>query len=312
MEPERKIIGVGESILDIIFRNGQPVAAVPGGSSFNSIVSVGRADTYAMFVGFTGMDIVGQQTVDFLHSNRVQTSYFKLLPGKKSAISLAFLDENGEATYSFYKEPFQAASIPWILPNMFRGDILLYGSYYATSHEMRPLIKQLLDRAAKAHSIVYYDLNFRPNHRKELDSLMPNILENFSLSTIVRASTEDVEVVFSSRDVNYIYNVYISRYCPYFICTAGAEKVTVFTPQGNYEFQVPPVSDIVSTVGAGDSFNAGLSCAILWKDTMREDLRDFGHDGWQRFIAIACRFAADTCRSSENYISRQFARSFFP
>ena len=38
----RKVIGIGETILDIIFRNGQPTAAVPGGSVFNGIVSLAR------------------------------------------------------------------------------------------------------------------------------------------------------------------------------------------------------------------------------------------------------------------------------
>ena len=32
----RRIIGVGETVLDIIFRNDQPVKAVPGGSAFNA------------------------------------------------------------------------------------------------------------------------------------------------------------------------------------------------------------------------------------------------------------------------------------
>ena len=39
----RKVIGIGETILDIIFRGDQPTAAVPGGSVFNGIVSLGRA-----------------------------------------------------------------------------------------------------------------------------------------------------------------------------------------------------------------------------------------------------------------------------
>ena len=39
----RKVIGIGETILDIIFRNGQPTAAVPGGSVFNGVVSLARA-----------------------------------------------------------------------------------------------------------------------------------------------------------------------------------------------------------------------------------------------------------------------------
>ena len=304
MESIRKIVGVGESILDILFRGGQPVAAVSGGSSFNSIISVGRAGVPCMFVGYTGADIVGQQTVDFLHSNGVGTDFFQLRQGEKSAISLAFLGENGDATYSFYKEPPHVAG-SWTLPEMARGDVLLYGSYYAASSGMRPLITQLLERAAQAGAIVYYDLNFRPNHRGELDSLMPNILENFRRSTIVRGSTEDFEVVFSSREAHYIYNVYVSRYCPYLICTAGAEQITVCTPTGSYDFQVPPVCDVVSTVGAGDSFNAGFSCALIWENVMLEDLPNLGRDAWQRLIATACRFAAETCRSTENYISRK-------
>ena len=149
---------------------------------------------------------------------------------------------------------------------------------------------------------MYYDLNFRRNHHDELEFLMPNILENFSLSTIVRASIEDIEVVFSSRDVNNIYNVYISGNCPYFICTAGAEQITVCTPTGSYQFQAPSIADVVSTVGAGDSFNAGFSCALIWENVMLEDLPSLGRDAWQRLIATACRFAGETCRSTENYI----------
>lgn len=302
MENCRKVVGVGETILDILFRDGQPVAAVPGGSSFNSIISVGRAGVPCTFVGYTGADKVGQQTKDFLCSNGVGTEYFQIRQGYKSAISLAFLGENGDATYSFYKEPPHVDG-SWTLPSITCGDVLLFGSYYAACSGMRPLIEQLLERFAQAGAIVYYDLNFRPNHSHELDSLTPAILQNFRQSTIVRGSIDDFEVMFSSCDANYIYNVYISRYCPYFICTAGAERITVCTPTGCYEFQVPPIVDVVSTVGAGDSFNAGLSCALIWEDIMLEDFPNLGRDAWQRLIATACRFAGETCRSTENYIN---------
>ena len=36
----RKVIGIGETVLDIIFQNDQPVQAVPGGSVFNSLISL--------------------------------------------------------------------------------------------------------------------------------------------------------------------------------------------------------------------------------------------------------------------------------
>ena len=78
----RKVIGVGETILDILFRGGQPVAAVPGGSSFNSIISVGRASVPCTFVGYTGADHVGEQTVEFLRSNGVGTEHFQMFDGE--------------------------------------------------------------------------------------------------------------------------------------------------------------------------------------------------------------------------------------
>ena len=301
MENTRKVIGVGEAILDILFQDGQPVAAVPGGSSFNSIISVGRAGVPCTFVGYTGADIVGRQTVDFLRSNGVGTDYFQLRQGEKSAISLAFLGENNDATYLFYKESPHVAS-SWTLPEIERGDVLLFGSYYAACKGMRPLIMQLQERAAQSGAIVYYDLNFRRNHSNELEALRPAIIQNFRRSTIVRGSTEDLDVIYASRDARDIYKMYISQYCPFFICTAGAEQITVCTPAGSYDFQAPPITDVVSTVGAGDSFNAGFACALIWEGFMLEDLPNMGRDAWQRLVSTACRFAGETCRSTENYI----------
>ncbi len=305
MENVRKVVGVGETVLDILFRGGQPEAAVHGGSSFNSIISVGRAGVPCTFVGYTGADIVGRQTIDFLRANGVGTEHFQVREGEKSAISLAFLADSGDASYIFYKEAPRVAS-SWTLPEMQRGDVMLYGSYYAACTGMRPLIMQMLEKAEKAHAIVYYDLNFRRSHSDELESLMPVIQQNFRQSTIVRGSADDFDIMFSSRDARDIYNRYIRQYCKYFICTAGAEQISVCTPGGCYDFQAPPVHDVVSTVGAGDSFNAGFACALIWEGIQLESIPDLDRDTWQRLIATACQFAAQTCRSKENYINPHF------
>jgi fructokinase len=73
-----------------------------------------------------------------------------------------------------------------------------------------------------------------------------------------------------------------------------------------FDFQAPPIDNVVSTVGAGDSFNAGFACAIVWEGIMPEDLSHAGRDTWQRLVDTACRFAGETCRSTENYISPLF------
>ena len=55
----RKVIGIGETILDIIFRDEQPIGAVPGGSMFNGLISLGRVGVDAAFISETGNDRVG-------------------------------------------------------------------------------------------------------------------------------------------------------------------------------------------------------------------------------------------------------------
>ena len=304
MRETRHIVGVGETILDILFRNMQPTAAVHGGSTFNAIISVGRSHVPCSFVSYTGNDAVGQATLRFMQDNGVGTDHVLLLPGHKSAISLAFLGENGDASYLFYKEPLPATP-DWHLPSMQQDDILLIGSYFAVAPETRPLVTQMLDRAAAAQSIVYYDLNYRRNHQAQLAERMPAIEDNLRRSTIVRGSTDDLYIIYGTRDAREIYRQHTSGLCPLLICTAGAGLITVCTPSLCFDFEAPPITDVVSTVGAGDSFNAGFACALIWQRLHAADLLHLDRCGWQRLIDTACRFAGETCRSTENYIAHK-------
>ena len=52
----RKVFGIGETILDIIFRNDQPQKAVPGGSVFNGLISLGRLNVPVSFISERGND----------------------------------------------------------------------------------------------------------------------------------------------------------------------------------------------------------------------------------------------------------------
>jgi len=302
----RKVVGIGETILDILFRNQQPVAAVPGGSCFNSIISLGRTGLPCCFVGYSGNDAVGRQTMDFLHENGVSTQYFQLNGKEKSAISLAYLNERGDADYLFYKN---TPSVPsdWPLPELESDDVLIMGSYFAICEGVHPKIKELLGKASEKNAIVYYDLNFRKSHQHELSDLMPAIQYNFRQSTIVRGSADDFEVMYGTRNAEDIYRKHIVQHCPIFICTAAEENITVCTPQENYAFEAPHIDEVVSTVGAGDNFNAGFIYGLLKNNIKKGDLQDLPWEKWQKLISTACAFAQEACKSTNNYISPAFA-----
>ena len=81
----RKVIGIGETILDIIFKDErprvgeydsglQPIGAVPGGSVFNGVISLGRAGINAAFISETGNDRVGRKIIQFLEDNHVDAN----------------------------------------------------------------------------------------------------------------------------------------------------------------------------------------------------------------------------------------------
>lgn len=305
----RKVVGMGETILDILFHGKQPVAAVHGGSCFNSVISVGRAGVPCAFVGYTGGDIVGDQTIEFMQQNGVGTDYFEQHADEKSAISLAFLNENGDASYVFHKGVPQLGN-EWNLPTMHADDVLLFGSYYAACQGMRPLVTAMLDLAKNAGSIIYYDLNFRRSHSHELEALMPTIQKNFLQSSVVRGSADDFEVMYGLRDAAQVYERYIKKYCEVFICTAGASQVTVCTPNGVFVFEAPLVDNVVSTVGAGDNFNAGFSCALIRYGITGSQLAGLGKDMWTLLVADACSFAGCACQSTDNYVTVEFGQEY--
>ena len=308
-----RIIGLGETVMDILFKEIKddnaatseyvPFAAVPGGSTFNSMVSVGRSGVPCKFMGYTGNNKVGHQIVDFMVRNGISTEYFQIRENERAAISLAYLDSNGDADYTFYKEEPLAAT-DYSMPEFTDKDYFLFGSYYSICPGLRPQVSNILHTAHDAGTVIYYDINFRRSHSHHKLELLPVIQENCKLSSIVRGSADDFDILFGTRDPEKIYREHISAFCPIFICTAGAGHIYICTPKETFDFIVPqiPTNEIVSTVGAGDSFNAGFLCAMYHHEINKDDLQQMDYNQWARLVENGIKYSSQVCRSRDNYI----------
>ena len=303
----RKIFGIGETIYDILFREGQPVAAVPGGSVFNGLISLGRTGLNCTFITEIGADQVGQNILAFMQQNGINTDYVSCYQGKKTAISLAFLDEKGDAHYSFYKD-YPNNRLDFEMPLIQKDDIVAFGAYFALNPVLKDKVRPFLNYAKEQGAILYYDLNFRDNHAHEVDALRDTFKENFAIADIVRGSHEDFINVYGHDDCHRIYDE-ISKYCPRFICTRGSNGVLVIDHGQEYRVCSHPIEP-VSTIGAGDNFNAGILYGLYTGNISRENLDSLTRQDWDRLVGYGIEFGTEVCMSTSNYVSTDFAKRF--
>lgn len=304
----RKVIGIGETILDILFRDGQPQAAVPGGSVYNAVISLGRMGQNVTFISETGNDRVGEMILANMRENGVDTANVNVFPEGKSPVSLAFLNERNDAEYIFYKDyPRQRLEVN--MPEISSDDIIMIGSYFAITPVLRDKVKELLDRAHDAGAIIYYDVNFRSTHANEAIKLMPTIIENFEYADILRGSTEDFQNMFRQPDADKVYSNHVGFYCPNFICTDADGDVRLRTKHVCKDYPVTPLK-AVSTIGAGDNFNAGVVYGLLKYRVRRDDLVELSENDWDAIIRCGMDFSADVCKSVSNSVSKEFADSY--
>ena len=304
----RKVFGIGETILDIIFRNDQPQKAVPGGSVFNGLISLGRLNVPVSFISELGNDRVGDMIRDFMEDNHITTEFVDRFPDGKSPISLAFLDDDKNANYIFYKDyPAQRLEVP--LPKIEKDDIFVFGSYYSLNPVLRTRMVEFLQYAPERKAIIYYDPNFRKAHAHEAIRLMPTVLENLEFADIVRGSDEDFQNLYGKSDAQEVYKEHIQFYCDRFLTTHGANGVNLHTRNFTRHFDSPQIQPL-STIGAGDNFNAGIIYGLLKYDVRHADLPSLDQDTWGKIIRCGMYLASEVCQSYDNYISKELAAKY--
>lgn len=304
----RKIIGIGETIMDIIFRDGQPTAAVPGGSVFNGIISLGRLHQPATIISETGNDRVGQVILQFLRDNGVDPGHVAVYKDGRSAISLAWLNERNEADYIFYKDyPNARLEVDW--PLIQSDDIVVMGSYFVLNPILRPKVSDFLAYARRQGALIYYDFNYRSSHRDEVDAVFPTVLSNVDVADIVRGSVDDYEVLFACGDPDAVYARHVRSHCGILLSTAAGSAVRLHTPTLRKSYAVPPI-ETVSTIGAGDNFNAGIVFGLMHYGIRRADLPGLSETDWDRIVQCGIDLSTEACRSIHNSISTDFAQQY--
>ena len=301
------IFCIGETVLDIIFKQRQPVSATPGGSMLNSAVSLGRAGLKVELISEFGNDEEGVIIDTFLRDNNVGTTFVQRFDDGKTALALAFLDKKQNASYSFHTAyPQKRMKKP--LPGVKSGDVILFGSIYSITPGIHQKILPWVKKSGKAGALVVYDPNFRKSHLGMLEMVRPWIEKNIASADIVRGSDDDFGTVFSLYKPGDVRKKMQGLSCRNLIITRNSKSVIAWFGDHKTEVGIPPVKPLVSTVGAGDNFNAGIIFALVSSGLNRNGARDVSPEDAGKILSTGISFSADVCKSLDNYISHGFSK----
>ena len=292
------IYTIGETVVDLIFKTMQPQAAKVGGSALNTSVSLGRLGNDVSYISEVGDDDLGNWCIDFLNQNHVGTQYIIRHKDKKTSLALAFLNEHNDAQYSFYKEFSDVMSSVTIPTNS--TDILLFSSSFSLNERVRSCLTSVLQRMRKNNALIMYDPNMRraiSNNSTEYSFLQ----ENLRFADIVRLSDEDAQAIFGRNDVSLVYQELAKYDIPVLIYTQNSKDVIVKTPLFTKSYSVPQVS-VVSTIGAGDTFNACVLHYLKNQGATNLFLKTLPESFYDEAIPFAIACSGEVCGLLDNYI----------
>lgn len=300
----RKVFALGESLLDIISKNKKVITEKAGGSMLNASVSLARLKVTIYLISEFAKDEDGHKIESFLQCNGVDQSYIARYKNGKTALARAHLDSDNNAKYTFEKDyPFQRLKID--IPNFNIDDILLFGSIYAIDNKINSVLSQIISAADKSQSLIFYDPNIRTSNLKDDDE--HKVIKNIQNACIIRASDEDFKNVFGVKSFDEACLYIPDLDSKIFIYTCANRGVYVKSPLFNAFYKVPHIK-VISTIGAGDSFNAGLIHAFIIHDVNKNNVLAINEKQWGFIIQHAIKIASNVCMSYDNYISDEFAK----
>ena len=251
------VLCIGEALIDVVIREGSTAVEHVGGSLLNVAAGVATLGHPSHICAWWGKDERGDRLAKWATDSGVS-----IVPGtdsaEQTAVAYAMLDEDGRATYEFELE--------WVVPPL--GDLTRFshlhtGSIAAT---LEPGGTQVVDtvRRIKDHATISYDPNIRPALMVEPGAVVGRVEEIVALADVVKASDEDVNWLYPDEPVEDVMRRWIAAGPSMVVLTRGPWGAYALLAGNRDMLHLDQMSVTVGdTVGAGDSFMAGLVSGLL-------------------------------------------------
>ncbi|MFD3514070.1 carbohydrate kinase [Streptomyces sp. NPDC058657] len=287
------IVVAGEALIDLVPQSaGDPMAPLlpaRGGGPYNTAVALGRLGARVSFCSRVSTDAFGTSLLARLGEEGVGTELVQRGP-EPTTLALAALDAAGSASYTFYVNGSadRLFTLPPQLPEGVRA--LSVGTCSLVLEPGASAYEALLRREAARGVFVALDPNIRAALIDDPDAYRARFRSWLPSVSLLKLSEEDA--VWLGGDITG----WLAAGPAAVVLTRGGEGLSVRV-RGGGEWSVPAVrTEVVDTIGAGDTVNAALLHALAGRGLLSPGaLEGVSGEEWREILAHAARAAALTC-----------------
>lgn len=291
------IVCCGEALIDMLPRvseEGEPAfAPYAGGAVFNTAVALGRLGVPVEFFSGLSSDLFGNQIREVLSKSNVGTSYAVVSP---RPTTLAFVRlTNGSASYTFYDENtagrmLSEENLPPIGDNV---QAMLFGAISLIPEPCGNAYEALMRREHFSR-VMMLDPNIRPDFIPDKDRHASRIRRMMAMADIVKLSDDDLEWFGESGSHEETARRWLRLGPKLVVITSGPKGATAYTRTDKVSVPSRRIS-VVDTVGAGDTFNAGLLASLHDQKLLAKDaLLSLPTEAVEQALALGAQAAAVT------------------
>ncbi|MDX8437971.1 carbohydrate kinase family protein [Mesorhizobium australafricanum] len=258
------ILCCGEALIDMLPRTtteGEAAfAPYVGGAVFNSAIALGRLGAPAGFFSGLSSDLFGGQFREALGASKVSSTYAHTSP---RPTTLAFVRlTNGQATYTFYDENTAGRMLTVEdLPKLGTEiEAMLFGAISLISEPAGSAYEEFMRREHESR-VMMLDPNIRPNFIPDKAKHLRRIREMMAMADIVKLSDEDLKWFDEAGSHEDVVRNWLDRGPKLIVVTHGSEGAVGYSKTHKVTV-MPQKVKVVDTVGAGDTFNAGILASL--------------------------------------------------
>ena len=291
------ILCCGEALIDMLPRmtvQGEAAfAPYVGGAVFNSAIALGRLGAPAGFFSGLSSDLFGGQFREALGASKVSSTYAHTSP---RPTTLAFVRlTNGQATYTFYDENTAGRMLTIEdLPKLGSEiEAMLFGAISLISEPAGSAYEEFM-RREHDNRVMMLDPNIRPNFIPDKAKHLRRIREMMAMADIVKLSDEDLNWFDEAGSHEDVIRNWLDRGPKLIVVTHGAEGAIGYSREHKVTV-VPRKVEVVDTVGAGDTFNAGILASLHEQGLLtKAAIGDLSQEAIRKALELGAKAAAVT------------------